>query len=379
MIRKISAFILCVLMLITTASATWCQPCIDKLEADGIIPSIQFDANKYISRIDFVALVCKSKGLNASAENYGEGYRQLALNNGIVAEMANDPVTTAGTICRNEAALILYENYKNTMEVKNTAWMADSLNDYRDIPDTYKEAVSQLYLNGIISGRDDGKYHGWNALTVGEALTLIYKTKYPEYRTEHQLNDFKYMLSEYTTYTNNDSNRNFNINRAAESINGTMLNPGEQFSYNAVVGNAGKAQGYKQANIISGGKYVKGYGGGICQDATTLYNAALKANLQIDERHAHALKSTYIEPGWDATVYNGSLDLKFTNTQPYPIKIQGVYDDATKAVTFRIYCTEDIPLDNVNIYVTGKGRSWNLYREVDGVLNYTTHSTYRKN
>lgn len=133
---------------------------------------------------------------------------------------------------------------------------------------------------------------------------------------------FKQNLSKYTTiYDSSNYNRASNIALAAKTINGTILLPGETFSYNGKLGNTTKAKGYKQGGAYVGGKVVQSYGGGICQVSTTLYNAVLYANLEIVERYNHSYAVSYVPAGRDATVAYGGKDFKFKNTRKYPIKI----------------------------------------------------------
>lgn len=97
---------------------------------------------------------------------------------------------------------------------------------------------------------------------------------------------------------------------------------GEIFSYNKVVGARTIDTGYKEAAIYVSGKIVNGLGGGICQISSILYNAVLKANLEIVERKCHQFLPGYAKPGLDATVAYGSIDFKFKNNRTYPIKIK---------------------------------------------------------
>ena len=133
---------------------------------------------------------------------------------------------------------------------------------------------------------------------------------------------FKQTLAKYTTiYDAGNSNRAHNIALAASTINGTILIPGESFSYNGTLGNTTKEKGYKEGGAYVGGKVVQAYGGGICQVSTTLYNAVLYANLEIVERHNHSYAVNYVPAGRDATVAYGGKDFKFKNNRSYPVKI----------------------------------------------------------
>lgn len=124
-----------------------------------------------------------------------------------------------------------------------------------------------------------------------------------------------------TTYNMDNKNRVTNLELASEKINGTIILPGEIFSYNKIVGERTIAKGYKEAAVYSGGKVVDGIGGGICQLSSTLYNAVIYANLEITARSNHRFLTSYVTAGRDATVSWGTIDFCFKNTRSYPIKI----------------------------------------------------------
>ena len=130
-------------------------------------------------------------------------------------------------------------------------------------------------------------------------------------------------LASYTTrYDPSNKNRGNNLTISAEKIDGTIIMPGEVFSYNQTVGERTIAAGYKEAGAYAGGKVVQDVGGGICQTSSTLYNAALLANLEIVDRSNHQFLTSYVAAGRDATVSWGSIDFQFKNTRTYPIKIE---------------------------------------------------------
>lgn len=123
-------------------------------------------------------------------------------------------------------------------------------------------------------------------------------------------------VGDFKTYFNPaQTDRVHNIRLAAKALDGFCLRPGQILSFNAVVGPRTVGRGYREALVIEGEKFVPGIGGGVCQVSTTLYNAALLAGLKIVERTAHGLKVDYVEPGLDATVVDGLIDLKIGN--PY--------------------------------------------------------------
>lgn len=125
-----------------------------------------------------------------------------------------------------------------------------------------------------------------------------------------------------TPILSKDKNRLNNIYIAVKCINGYTLKPGKIFSFNKVVGKRKIKKGYKPANAIVNKGFKKFIGGGICQVSTTLYNAAEKSKLKIIEQHPHSKDVGYVKKGKDATVLYNTLDLKFKNTRPYPIKIR---------------------------------------------------------
>lgn len=146
-------------------------------------------------------------------------------------------------------------------------------------------------------------------------------------------------------YQHSIENRIYNVGLASSKVNGTLVAPGETFSFVKTVGEVSSATGYKQAYVITNGKTVLGDGGGLCQVSTTLFRAALNAGLPITERHAHAYRVGYYEqdspPGIDATVFEPTVDFKFKNDTGHHILIQSINDPTELRLTFMIYGTND--------------------------------------
>ena len=124
-----------------------------------------------------------------------------------------------------------------------------------------------------------------------------------------------------TNYNAGNVDRTTNLRLAANKINGTVLLPNEEFSYNAIVGERTINAGYKMAATYSNGAVVDGLGGGICQISSTLYDAVVMANLKITTRRNHQFVTSYVPAGKDATVVWGSQDFKFVNSRKYPVRI----------------------------------------------------------
>ena len=179
---------------------------------------------------------------------------------------------------------------------------------------------------------------------------------------------FPDLLSTYSTkYSAGNTGRTTNLQLAASKINGTVLMPGETFSYNQVVGARTIAAGYKEAPIYVSGQVVDGLGGGICQITSTLYNAVLYANLQIVERSNHQFVPSYVTASRDATVVYGSIDFKFKNNREYPIKL--VCSVSGGLATFQIFGLKSNNEYDVEIYSRVTGSSSNsTYSEAYRIL-----------
>lgn len=137
----------------------------------------------------------------------------------------------------------------------------------------------------------------------------------------------------YTKFNVANTNRSTNVKLASDKINGTIVLPGETFSYNKTVGKRTIEAGFKEAGAYAGGKVVQEVGGGICQVSSTLYNAVLYANLEIVERYNHYFETSYVPLSRDATVSWGSVDFKFKNTRTYPIKIISTCKNGVETVS----------------------------------------------
>jgi len=176
----------------------------------------------------------------------------------------------------------------------------------------FKEEINKTLLN-----LDDEKY----------ILNIPVITVDPKVTTQNILTKLAVNgeLGRYSTsLENKEENTIYNIRLASEVINGILVKPQEIFSFNKYVGPAEKADGYKEGTIIANGVFVNGYGGGICQVSSTLYNAVLLANLPIVERYNHSVygeATKYVPLGQDAAIFYGFKDLKFKNNSDHVIVI----------------------------------------------------------
>lgn len=192
-----------------------------------------------------------------------------------------------------------------------------------------------------------------------DSLALPVEEVAPEVETEAiERLGIRRLIAEWSTHYDPSIPRADNVERAAEAFDGLILKPGEILSYNATVGPIDAATGWKEAYVIVAGELVPGIGGGVCQVATTLYGAALRANMEILERHQHQLAVGYIPPSEDAAVAQGYQDLKIRNTTPGHLLLKSESGDGT--VTFRLY--GDLPA----------GQEVRIESQVTGSLSFPT-------
>lgn len=190
-----------------------------------------------------------------------------------------------------------------------------------------------------------------NALVAGTAKTATVEAVVndiePEYNFESLDGEIK-LIATYSTYSTNTANGNHNMKLALDACNGSVINPGEVWSFNACTGNSNLTSlGYLPATVIINGEFEQGIGGGLCQSSSTIYNAALLANMTIEERYCHQYQSSYVPAGRDATIDYPYLDLKLSNPTDYPMYMQ-CYMEGTK-LTVNIFGWDDPAYDYIDI------------------------------
>ena len=140
--------------------------------------------------------------------------------------------------------------------------------------------------------------------------------------TEAQAKEMYKVIGTYTTTTTANSDRNKNIELASGALNGLIIQPGEEFSFNKATGERSPAKGYRPAGAYLNGELIEEPGGGVCQVSSTLYNAVVFAGLSTTERHAHSYEPSYVTPGEDAMVSYGGPDMKFVNNSSTAVAIR---------------------------------------------------------
>ncbi len=164
------------------------------------------------------------------------------------------------------------------------------------------------------------------------------------------------LISQYVTYSGNTWAGNMNMTTAMKSMNGSIIRPGEVFSFNEKTGNSNLAEnGYYAAGVIVNGQSADGIGGGICQAATTIYNAAIRANMTVVEREPHTWPSVYVPIGIDSAIDYGNIDMKFRNDTDHEVYLICYMDGATLHAFIYGYRPDSFDEICTNSWYTGGG------------------------
>lgn len=226
-----------------------------------------------------------------------------------------------------------------------TAYVRESLGGRKPARVTYREgqivrepevAEYELDTEGLVKGIAEAiESSGLVYLPLRESAKSV---------PDEELDKIVDVIAEYSTkFPSRQTSRNANLRIASSKIDGTVLMPGETFSFNGVVGKRTIEDGYKLAGVYKNGKHDLGLGGGICQVSGTLYNSALLANLPIVQRSNHSMPVPYLPVGRDATVDYGTLDLRFKNPYKFPIAISSTFQPGK--LTFRVLGVKDPGLE----------------------------------
>lgn len=189
--------------------------------------------------------------------------------------------------------------------------------------------------------------------------------------------DYPYKLSTYKTYyDSSNKTRTVNIGNAVSKLDNLKIPDGSTFSFNQTVGKRTVLAGYQEAKVVEGDEFVDGLGGGICQVSSTIFQAVLRANMNITVRAPHSLEISYVPLGADATVQWNSQDFQFKNNSGSDIRLSV---SASKGVLIcDVYAKENVDIGKVDIKVSKDGTSYVLTRSVNGEVNYTAYSKYGK-
>ncbi|MFD5263501.1 VanW family protein [Bacillus wiedmannii] len=243
----------------------------------------------------------------------------------------------------------LKRDYKLTAQLNTTAYesfMKDKYNETLKNPVNAELSIegSTVNISQSQNGEkiDKGKLTDLTkqAITSGTSdVTLPVTLLKPERSTEDiQKMGIKEVIAEYSTpMAGRNGNQSFNVNKSANTLSGVIVAPDETFSFNGRVGVTDAAHGYKSAAVFSQGKVIQSAGGGVCQVSSTLYSAALRADLGIVSRSNHSMPVNYLPLGQDAAVADYGPDLKFKNNTGNHIYIQAFSNGGS--ITTRIFGT----------------------------------------
>lgn len=291
----------------------------------NVEPNLKLDKSQLTKNLEEISANLPDKVTESSY--YIEG-SNLVITSG----KEGNVVDIDATISSIKNALSNFSANDSPIEITVKSQEPQAINVEKIHEEIYKEPVDAYYTQNpfTVYPSEDGVDFN---ISIEEAKAIITGEKSEEYTIPLKISSpnvttnmigteaFPDLLSNYSTRYSANANRTTNLILAAKKINGTVLMPGEIFSYNKVVGARTIAAGYREAPIYVSGKVVDGVGGGICQIATTLYNAAVYANLEIVQRTNHQFVPSYAPASRDATVVYGAIDFQFKNNRNYPIKI----------------------------------------------------------
>ena len=289
-------------------------------------PTLNINEEQLSKTLDEISAQLPDKVVESS-------YYQEGNNLIITTGKEGNVVDKEKTIEQIKTALSDFSIINNPIEITVKTQNPEPINIEKIHEEIYKEPVDAYYTqnpftiypseNGLDFNvsMDEAKNIIGNGTNTEYTIPL--KVLYPNVTTNMIGTEaFPDLLSSYSTkYAASNKDRTTNLRLAANKINGTVLMPGETFSYNKVVGARTIAAGYKEAPIYVSGKVVDGLGGGICQITSTLYNAVVYANLEVTQRSNHQFVPSYVTASRDATVVYGAIDFQFKNNRNYPIKL----------------------------------------------------------
>ena len=314
--------------------------------------------NIFKNNFDIFNLIFNKKNIDLKLEINNNKLENLIEN--ISSNVENRVIPSSYYIEGNKLVLVKGKDGNDVDKQKFIKILYDVLNDissktsYIDVPITSVNApsldIDQIYTEVYKEAKN--AYYEKNPLKVyPEVVGISFDKNFAinllqgendEYEidltftnpeitlSDLDINIFQDSLSSFSTeYNVSNIDRTTNLQLATSKINGTILSPGDEFSYNKIVGARTIEAGYKEAKVYSNGEVVDGIGGGICQISSTLYNSVVLANLEVTERHKHQFLTSYVPAGRDATVSYGAKDFKFKNTRSYPIKIEVTVDNGT--------------------------------------------------
>lgn len=342
---------------------------------------VKYDPNKkvyvQVKRVSANTTSCTVTGLNASTAYHFKvrAFTQLSDKKTNYYGAYSSDVAIATTPIRLTLTSVVKSG--NTINVEWKATKSSGYQIFYSTDSKFKKNVKCITVKG-------GNKTSYKIKNINKKSTYYVKVRaYINYKNVAYKGICSPYLSTYysnlyATYTSsyvNNANRTRNLEIASKAISGTIVQPGQTFSFNNVVGPRTSSRGYKSAPVFSGSNSTEnGIGGGICQVASTMFNCALNANVGIIERHQHSQRVSYVPLGRDAAIYGTVQDFRWKNTTKYPIRV--IMTVKNGKITCSFYTCVKAKPAKVSLKVTQSGKNFTLRRSVNGKVNYTCKSKY---
>ena len=345
--------------------ASFIKPINVSVDVNGIINKVTEKDFDYTYDIDSVLADIKNGATDPSVETT-TGKKEYEVKATVTAESVD-----------KAAKKIAKKNYKEAVDARVSKFHPYAKTRFEYEEESQGQKVNQTDLSNQLKG----------VFASGQSeYRIIADVEYTDAKiTVDDLKKEIVLLSTYETVSTNTENGTENMRVSLKACNGSVIEPGATWSFNKCTGNSNlESLGYKPAGVISNGKSDIGIGGGICQSSSTIYNAALRANMEVEERYCHKWASSYVPTGLDATIDYGNLDLKLKNPTEYQMFLECKVVDGTLYVSFWGWKSDKYDVIMTKNELTDQGSSsytvkaWRLYykdgKKIDS--EYLGSSTY---
>ena len=307
------------------------------------------------------------RGYNSDGSKYVPDEEAL-----ITAASKGTAVVLPDTLVRNPADQmpnkLRYEFYKDSKYIK----------DYIPTQSNVSRFLYQSEVVGVsvdVDGLADGIIAQLKTGNYSTPVAAPGTTTQPSITLDALKKNTQLIASWTSSYaSHNNANRNSNVAKLSGFVNGSVVQPGEEWSINKLTGIRTKAKGWKDAPGIQAGGFIDQPGGGVCQVSSTVYNAAIRSNLEITDSSHHSIVSSYIPIGLDATISSGEPDLKFKNNQSTPVYIVSYTNPVDKNITVEIYGQTVKDTQYGDIIITFTAEDLGTYGGTP-VMNYVYNAT----
>lgn len=342
--------------LLESKEDSFIKPISISVDVDGKVTTLTQSDFEYTFDIDTVLGNIKNDALNPSGDNTSETKTyEITATVTVDSIEKNTQKIEKSTNCNPKNAYVSkFTPYSDNRFEYAEAVKGKKLN-CDDLNDKLKTAISQ--------GADESRI-------IADVETVDAKINVADLKK----NIVK--LASYETVSTNTANGTENMKISLAACNGSVIEPGATWSFNKCTGDSNlESNGYKSAGVIANGELTSGIGGGICQSSSTIYNAAIRANMDVEERYCHKWASSYVPTGLDATIDYPRLDLKLSNPTKYQMFMECKLVDSTLYVS--IWGVKDSSYDEIKTHneMTDKGgssytvKAWRVYykdgKEVD--------------